>query len=220
VWRRALAPTGRPHRVRCDGGRLRVACFGQSDCQACGASAQQWNEWPHAAPVRPLIVTRRVVQGCEAGRVGLDSFACIDVSEPRGGRWLGLVQSGLWHLPLFYSAGTVQSHLPLGLFALSAIASSVLFAWLFNRTEGSVLPVLVLHTAVNAWSSVILVMVLPDGSNLRSFQWVVGILVVAALLLFRGGRSRRPAQPHFRPGPELLQLRRARWVSGHVAVPT
>lgn len=56
------------------------------------------------------------------------------------------------------------------------------------RTEGSVLPVLVLHTAVNAWPSVIPVMVLPDGSNLRPFQWVVGILFVAALLLlFRGG---------------------------------
>lgn len=45
------------------------------------------------------------------------------------------------------------------------------------------LPVLVLHTAVNAWSSVIPVMVVPDGGNLRPFQWVVGILVVAALLL-------------------------------------
>ncbi len=48
------------------------------------------------------------------------------------------------------------------------------------------LPVLVLHTAVNAWSSVILVMVLPDGSNLRPFQMVVSILVfVTLLLLFR-----------------------------------
>ena len=45
------------------------------------------------------------------------------------------------------------------------------------------LPVLVLHTAVNAWSLVIPVMVLPDGSNLRPFQLVVGILVFVALLL-------------------------------------
>ena len=71
----------------------------------------------------------------------------------------------------------------MGLYALSAIASSVLFAWLFNHTEDSVLPVLVLHTAVNAWSLVIPVMVLPDGSNLRPFQLVVGILFLAALLL-------------------------------------
>lgn len=102
---------------------------------------------------------------------------------------LGVVWAA-WHLPLFYSAGTVQNHLPMGLYALSAIASSVLFAWLFNRSRGSIVPVLVLHTAVNAWSLIIPVMVLPDGSNLRPFQIVVGILVLTAVaLLFTGERS-------------------------------
>jgi len=113
-----------------------------------------------------------------------------------GGAWT------LWRVPLFYSAGTVHSHLPMGLDALSAIASSVLFAWLFNRTAGSVLPVLVLHTAVNAWSSVIPVMVLPDGSNLRPFQRVVGAMVFAAvLLLFCGGPTPQvgSAVPQARP---------------------
>lgn len=103
-----------------------------------------------------------------------------------GWRITSLVLGGvwaLWHLPLFYDPGAVQSHLPMGWYALSAVASSVLFAWLFNRTGGSVLPVLVLHTAVNAWSSVIPVMVQADGSNLRPFQLVVGLLVVVALLL-------------------------------------
>jgi uncharacterized protein len=89
----------------------------------------------------------------------------------------------LWHLPLFYSVGTAQSHLPMGLYALSAVASSVVFAWLYERSRGSVLPVLVLHTAVNAWSSVIPVMVKPDGSNLRPFQFVVGVLTVTAVAL-------------------------------------
>ena len=102
---------------------------------------------------------------------------------------LGLLWA-VWHLPLFYSAGTVQSHLPMGWYALSAIASSVLFAWLFNRSQGSIVPVLVLHTAVNAWSLIIPVMVLFDGSNLRPFQIVVGILVLTAVaLLVLGERS-------------------------------
>jgi len=35
-------------------------------------------------------------------------------------------------------------------FALSLIASSVLFAWLFNGSHGSVVPVMVLHTAIDA----------------------------------------------------------------------
>lgn len=109
---------------------------------------------------------------------------------------LGVVWA-VWHLPLFYSAGTVQSHLPMGLYTLSAIASSVLFAWLFNLSQGSVVPVLVLHTAVNAWSLIIPVRVLPDGSNLRPFQIVVGILVLTAVsLLLRGERiSNKVAGP-------------------------
>ena len=63
------------------------------------------------------------------------------------------------------------------------VASSVLFAWLFNRSQASVVPVFILHTAVKAWSMIIPVMALPDGSNLRPFQIVVGIQVVVAIVL-------------------------------------
>lgn len=90
---------------------------------------------------------------------------------------LGAVWS-LWHLPLFFIADTVQSRNPVGLFILSTIAMSILLAWLFNHTEGSVIPVLVLHTAVNAWSWVIPVMVVGD---LRPYGLAVGLLVLVAL---------------------------------------
>jgi membrane protease YdiL (CAAX protease family) len=106
---------------------------------------------------------------------------------------LGVVWA-TWHLPLFLSSGTVQSHLPFGLYAASAVASSVVFAWLYNQNSGSVLPVLVLHTAVNAWFLIIPVMVMPEGSNLRPFQLVVGLLVlVAATLLMPGRKKARTA---------------------------
>ena len=95
---------------------------------------------------------------------------------------LGVIWAA-WHLPLFYIANAVQSHLPMALYALSVIASSVLFAWLFNRSRGSVVPVLILHTAVNAWSMIIPVMALPDGSNQKPFQIVVGIQVLAAVAM-------------------------------------
>ncbi|MEP6969400.1 MAG: type II CAAX endopeptidase family protein [Betaproteobacteria bacterium] len=110
---------------------------------------------------------------------------------------LGVVWA-IWHLPLFYSAGTVQSQLPMGLYALSAIASSVLFTWLFNRSRGSIVPMLVLHTAVNAWSLIIPVMVLPDSSNLRPFQIVVGILELSAVALLALGE--RSTNKVLRPG--------------------
>lgn len=75
----------------------------------------------------------------------------------------------------------------MALFALSAIASSLVFAWLFDRSQCSIVPVLVLHTAVNAWSMIIPVMVLADRSNLRPFQIVVGILVLTAVALLSIG---------------------------------
>lgn len=140
----------------------------------------------HALLAAANFVLVFLVGGPLGEEFGWRGYALPALQRRWGWRIASLVLGGvwtLWHLPLFYSAGTVQSHLPMGLYALSAIASSVLFAWLFNRTEGSVLLVLVLHTAVNAWSLVIPVMVLPDGSNRRPFQLVVGILVFAALLL-------------------------------------
>ena len=89
----------------------------------------------------------------------------------------------VWHVPLFYTQGTIQSHLPVGLYALGVIASSVLFAWVFNRSKNSIAPVLILHTAVNGWAMIIPVMLQPDGNNWRTFQVVVAIEVLLALWL-------------------------------------
>jgi uncharacterized protein len=94
---------------------------------------------------------------------------------------LGAVWS-VWHLPLFFIANTLQSHIPFLLFMVSTLALSILFAWLFNRTRGSVLPALVLHTAVNAWSWVIPIIVVGDR---RLSGLVFGFLVLLALGLFR-----------------------------------
>ena len=90
---------------------------------------------------------------------------------------LGAVWS-VWHLPLFFIANTLQSHIPFALFMVSTLSMSILFAWLFNRTRGSVLPALVLHTAVNAWSWVIPIIVVRD---LRPYALVVGFLGLVAL---------------------------------------
>jgi len=107
----------------------------------------------------------------------------------RSGLELGVIWA-VWYQPLFDSAGNLHSDWPFGWFALSAIAASVLFAWLFNRTQGNIVPVLLLYTTANAWLMIVPVTVLPDGSNLRLSQFVVGILVLTAVvLLLRGERT-------------------------------
>lgn len=93
---------------------------------------------------------------------------------------LGLVW-GVWHLPLFFIDGTAQAHIPLALFLLSVVAMSVVFAWLVNRTAGSVVAALLFHTAINFWPSV--VPVLPTDGSYRAYAFVVAILVLLALLV-------------------------------------
>ncbi len=91
---------------------------------------------------------------------------------------------GLWHLPLFFTADTLQGRIPLLPFLLSSVALSVVFAWLFNRSRGSVLPALVLHTAVNWWAWV--VPGLPVAANLQQFALLLGLLVLLAIGLLAG----------------------------------
>jgi len=105
---------------------------------------------------------------------------------------LGLVW-GVWHLPLFFIDGTAQAHIPLALFLLSVVAMSVVFAWLVNRTAGSVVSALALHTAINFWTSV--VPVLPTEASYRAYAFVVAMLVLLALvaLLTSGPMAGRAA---------------------------
>lgn len=67
---------------------------------------------------------------------------------------LGLIW-GLWHIPLFLTAGSFQSGLPFAGFLVSIVATSVLTSWIFNHTRGGVLPAAVFHattdTAIAFW---------------------------------------------------------------------
>lgn len=54
-----------------------------------------------------------------------------------------------WHLPLFLFAGTDTTGQSFPLYLLQVIALSVAMGWLYGHTNGSLLPVMLLHAAVN-----------------------------------------------------------------------
>lgn len=85
---------------------------------------------------------------------------------------------GLWHLPLFFMVGTAQSQMPILVFMLNILAGSVLFGWLFARTNGSVLPAIVLHTSLNGWAG--LLIIVPSAATGRPYAIVTALLVVIA----------------------------------------
>jgi membrane protease YdiL (CAAX protease family) len=137
----------------------------------------------------PMVVTNFFLVFLVGGPLGEEfgwrGYALPELQKRWGWRrtslLLGVVWA-VWHLPLFYIAGTPQSQTPVVTFTASAIALSVLFAWLSKRTRQSVWPALVLHTAINAWPSVI--PIIPSSDNPRPYQLVVGLLVAIAIGLF------------------------------------
>ena len=102
-----------------------------------------------------------------------------------GGVW------GLWHLPLFFIAGTLQSPLPVLPFLASTVALSVVFGWLSARSHGSVLPALALHTAVNWWDWAVPGLLVADDH--RQLVLALGLLMLLAIgLLTWPDRRRTP----------------------------
>ena len=89
---------------------------------------------------------------------------------------------GLWHLPLWLN-GNVDHPLSLyPAFLIHALAVAVIYTWLYNNTKGSLLLVVLFHTATNAPLTLVL---LPLGIEnwVLPFWLMAGFTVVAALVV-------------------------------------
>jgi membrane protease YdiL (CAAX protease family) len=96
---------------------------------------------------------------------------------------------GLWHFPLFLVAGayaplTVSGFL---LFVLGVICNAIIWTWVFNHTGGSLLTMILLHTAVNSSGGVVEPLLPVSPLN----DWIPIIAYggcAALLILFTRGR--------------------------------
>jgi membrane protease YdiL (CAAX protease family) len=73
-----------------------------------------------------------------AHRFGLRSAAVL----------LGLIWA-FWHLPQFYIAGGDTYHQPFLVWAAQVVAMSIALAWLYAKSGGSLLLVMLMHSAIN-----------------------------------------------------------------------
>jgi len=100
---------------------------------------------------------------------------------------------GLWHAPLFAIDGTVQRSVPVAAFGIQILTTSVVYTWLWNRTESLPL-VIAFHAAFN--TSVGLLPILPDAAGSPTPLWVALVLAVgiaAALIGVTRGRLGMPS---------------------------
>jgi hypothetical protein len=103
-----------------------------------------------------------------------------------GGIAVGLVWA-VWHLPLFYvPSETIYYDNPFLGFAVSITLLSVLMTWVYNSTNGSLLPALLMHTSWN-WAQGMFPVLDSDPASLA----MVGVLLAATLVVVvRSGRTR------------------------------
>jgi membrane protease YdiL (CAAX protease family) len=66
---------------------------------------------------------------------------------------LGVVWS-LWHLPLFFIDGTVQSNLPMWQFMLQNTLLAFFYSYIYIKTKGNIIMAILFHTVGN-WTSFI-----------------------------------------------------------------
>jgi membrane protease YdiL (CAAX protease family) len=97
----------------------------------------------------------------------------------------------LWHLPLFWLAGTSQFSTPLWIYFIYVTALAVQYTWVFLRTNGNLFACLLLHTFTN-----ITVEIFPieaaGGVDRRIYYETLFAAVVAVILLVVNYRKMKP----------------------------
>jgi membrane protease YdiL (CAAX protease family) len=101
---------------------------------------------------------------------------------------LGLVW-GVWHLPAFFVSGLPQNQFAFPVFLAGSVALSVLMAWVYQNTQGSVLFAVLIHWLFNTHS-------LPRGP--LPILTAVLVVVAVAIVACYGPSLTSPAD---NPGP-------------------
>jgi membrane protease YdiL (CAAX protease family) len=119
-------------------------------------------------------------------------------------RWSALVSTivlgviwTVWHLPLWFLAGSSQQGSSFWLFLANLILTSILYTWLFNNAKGSILVAVVFHAISNT-----VIQMFPDPTA-NLFYWLVIGLTVAVVVVIYGPRKlvRERRQPSSEPAP-------------------
>ena len=96
------------------------------------------------------IVFSTPVQAGE--EIGWRGFALPRLASLCGLRWASVLLGAIWacwHLPLFFLPGADTYGQSFPVYLLQVIAISVAMAWLYARTQGNLLLVMLMHAAIN-----------------------------------------------------------------------
>jgi membrane protease YdiL (CAAX protease family) len=117
--------------------------------------------WPHfgAVPWYQMAIVTIFSTPVQAGEeIGWRGFALPRLAYHLGFAWAGIVLGviwAVWHLPLFFIPEAETYGQSFVVYVLQVTAVSVAMAWLYMRTRGSLLLVMLMHAAANNTKNIV-----------------------------------------------------------------
>lgn len=119
--------------------------------------------------------------------IGWRGFALPKLLEGRSALVSSLILGALWavwHFPYALTKGTFLSDVPLYWFFINLLALSIIYTWIFNNANGSLLLPLLFHAAGNTTSNLLPILP-PAASDLRIYYFTIAInCIIAISILF------------------------------------
>jgi membrane protease YdiL (CAAX protease family) len=141
-------------------------------------------------PVIPLLVVIASLTDGLGEELGWRGFALPRMLEGRNAFVISLVLGliwAAWHLPLFWTEGAGREGTPVWILFAQLPATAVIYTWLFQHTQGSVVAAALLHGSFNVFA------VVPPGPGepLTPALIALGIhwLLAAGLTTLAGSRG-------------------------------
>lgn len=100
----------------------------------------------------PYILTVFLIGGPLQEEFGWRGYALDRLESKYNAFYSSLIVGvlwSIWHLPSFFIPGTIQNEQSFFAFFTSVLLISILFTWLYNNTNRSVLVVMLFHTSIN-----------------------------------------------------------------------
>ena len=143
-------------------------------------------------PGQFLQVMLVIALGEETGFRGYALPKLMEKHSPLNATLILAAMRVIWHVPLFLTGDSWWV-------VLHVIGGDFLFTWIFMNTRGSVLLAMLLHSANNAWSTVVSSSF--NGASLERHTMLVGFAFMAmtAILLFA-------ARPKLTQKPDAMEL--------------
>ena len=154
--------------------------------------------WPVFGETRPGVLVAATILSTigQAGEeLGWRGYLLPHLTERVGLALASLVVGlvwAVWHLPLFFALGAETYHQSFPFYLLQIIAYSVVLAWLYWQTGGSLLLTMFMHSAFNNMKDIVPSAGVPAGSSFTLHAtfvlrftvlllWVVGIVLLTRM---------------------------------------